>query len=643
MGWASDRWTAGPVTLTLLTPFGPVPDVTALADGELRRHLCPAILAEITIDNRAFTEEAVAFFGIGSGAPLRPLSDTSVSLRGIARGGDWGLAIRPDGAVEEALSDSLEQAILDTMRSRLPAPIHRLAKRGALLFRAAPGRIRTWTVALGCYRDGVVTTGIAGTYLYARLFADLDAVLAYALANAEHYRTLARARDAELDAAPVSPERRFLIAHATHSYQAATMLLHDDRNVVPRAPFAPTAPLHRPLWVVNVDETRMMNPLDQTVDMAFWEKRFHPWTLRNTLDLYVGRYCYVDDVQDTTTPERRRRPGGIAFNHDMGAADQFTPPGTSAYELPDRDPEFAPMPHEELCNWCLSAALYALPTVRMRSLPGATPEGRAGDLLWLAGRRPTLRACLESLVHRDGTDGRRDGIMTFDSVRCGAGHEGTTYAGVDTSLSHARGSLYLAVKTWATYLALGRCFDALGEERLAAEAEEQAARAAATIARQWDPATETFPAVFDASRPNAGAHILPAVEGLAFPLLLGDNDAVSFYGPYGELLTYLRRHLKSCMVSGLCVDSTTGGLRLTSASADTWMSKVFLCQFVAESILGVAADGSFDAIHAGWQRNAADRGGAFTDRIDASDGASIGSRFSPRGVTAILWLADATE
>jgi hypothetical protein len=643
MGWASDTWIAGDLTFSLKTPFCPIPDPDTLGDDELRRCLCPTLLAEITLDNRASPEAATAFFAIGDTDPLRSLSSVNGGnspLCGIARAGEWGFAVKNDSGVmaEECLTWDLLD-ILSDPDCQSPLPLHLLANRGGLVFPVAPGEIRTWTIALGFYRSGIATTGIASTYLYTRLFPDLEAVLAFALENAAHFHSIADERDLELATSRLSDERKFLLAHATHSYHGSTMLLHDERGTLPRAPFSPSAPLHRPLWVVNEGEYRMLNTFDLTVDHAFWEMRFHPWTLKNTLDLFVSRYSYLDTVKDCANPDGLSLPGGLSFTHDMGVANQFTIPGHSSYELANLDGCFSYMTQEQLCNWCLSAALYALPTLKPLSLPKALPKGqRPGDLLWLAARRSTLHACLTSLIHRDGLEGDRDGIMSLDSTRCGTGQEITTYDSLDSSLGQSRNNLYLAVKTWAAYLSLSRCFDALGEDDKAAEAEEQAARAAATITRSWDSDKEMFPAVLEPDSPGYLSRIIPAIESLVYPQILGDLEAVSPFGPFGELVTNLRSHLRSVLTSGICIDAESGGLKLSSSSTNTWMSKIFLAQFVAENVLAMPLSSTFDSVHACWQREGDCRDYAFTDQVRSYDGKDLGSRFYPRGVTSILWL-----
>lgn len=626
MGWASDTWMAGDLTFALYTPFCPVPELAPLGDHELRRLLCPAVFAEITVDNTDAEAEAFAFFGIGAADALRPLSDANAGWAGIARAGEWGFVVVPDGGeAREALSWNLMNEVAQATAER-PPEVFRLANRGGVLLRVGAGQKKTYQVVLGFYRGGTITTGIAASYFYSRLFPDLEAVLRYGMENAAVYLEMARQRDAELDAAGLSDERHFLLAHATHSYHGSTMLLHDERGILPTPPFAP-ASIHRPLWVVNEGEYRMMNTFDLTVDHAFWEMRYHPWTLRNALDLFVARYSYRDETQDATDYERPHFPGGISFTHDMGVANQFSPPGYSSYERPNLNGCFSYMTMEQLCNWCLCAALYALPTVFA-----------GGDVFWLTTRRATLHACLDSLIHRDGPDNIRNGVMSLDAARCQNGQEITTYDSLDESLGQARTNGYLAVKTWAAFLALSRCFHALGEEAKAAESEEAAARAAVTISRHWNEDAECFPAVFEAGNPGNSSRIIPIIEGLVYPHLWKDDEAVSPFGPYGEMVSGLRRHLKTVLTPGVCVDAVSGGFKLSSSSENTWMSKIFLCQFVAETILSVPLVHSFDEAHARWQRDGDSRNFAFTDQVRSTDGADLGSRYYPRGVTALLWL-----
>ena len=73
-------------------------------------------------------------------------------------------------------------------------PIHQLGTCAGFAFEVPPGQRRTLRIAIGCYLDGIVTTGIQGRYLYTRCFSSLADVLNFALAD-DHFverRTVAR-------------------------------------------------------------------------------------------------------------------------------------------------------------------------------------------------------------------------------------------------------------------------------------------------------------------------------------------------------------------------------------------------------------------------------------------------------------------
>ena len=102
----------------------------------------------------------------------------------------------------------------------------------------------------------------------------------------------------------------------------------------------------RPLWLVNEGEYRMINTFDLTVDHLFFELAWHPWAVRNALDLFVRRYSYRDQH-------------GLSFTHDMGVMNHFTPAGRSSYECDHLTGCFSHMTMEQLLNWVLCAVTYA--------------------------------------------------------------------------------------------------------------------------------------------------------------------------------------------------------------------------------------------------------------------------------------------
>jgi hypothetical protein len=280
---------------------------------------------------------------------------------------------------------------------------------------------------------------------------------------------------------------------------------------------------------------------------------------------------------------------------------------------------FSYMSYEETLNWTISACLYASIT---------------GDQTWAKGRRSTLSACLASIRARDDNG---DGVMDRDSDRCAGGAEITTYDSLDISLGQARNNLYLAVKAWAALVSLEAVLRAIdGRATPESAAAAQSARAAAsTIAGRMLDQEGFIPAVFESDNRSC---IIPAIEGLAYPGFCGAPEAVREDGPYGELIKALKRHLDTVLASGVCLDAASGGWKLSSTSKNTWLSKIFLNQYVAEKVLGMDDERTRrDAVHARWLcTGSADY--AATDQVDSSTGKDLGSRLYPRLVTSILWL-----
>lgn len=589
LNWASDEWRHGPLRFRLLSPFGEVPQ-PGTEDGAFRLAVCPVILAELELDNRHADVPAELLFALEG--VTRPLSDTTGgSLLGAASGRSWGLAALPGPGIEEVQDFDVIGAAFGERRPR----VRRLGNTGGVMLTVPAGETGRLVLALGTYQDGTVTSGLDTRFYYTGLFANLEEVLRSGLAHAAHYRQLAAARDEELRLSGLSSDQQFLLAHAAHGYLANTQLLARSDG--------------RPLWSVTEGEYRMINTLDLTIDQLFWELRYHPWTSANVLDLFVERYAFTDEVKRGG----RQLPGGLSFTHDMGVSNVFAPPGISAYETEDLDGCFSHMTFEQLTNWTLSALMYGL----------------LADRPWLGKHADTLEACLVSLLARD-QDG--DGVMDVDSARTGGGAEITTYDSLDTSLGQARGNLYLAVKTWACLVCLEHALTLLGRNGAAAGARAQ--RSAERVAGAFDPALGYIPAVLSG---ESDACILPAIEALVYPFLLGLHGTVTEQGPYGQLITVLRRHLTAALRPGVCLDRVSGGWKLSSTSVNTWMSKIFLCQFVAEQVFGVTPDPRWDEVHVGWQQHGSAAHGP-TDQVRSTDGADLGSRLYPRLVTSVLWL-----
>ena len=586
---SGETWRAGNLAMTVTSFFGDVPDPESANRVLLRKGMRPAIYVRLSFDNTGSDDPMTGVFGMQG--VRRPLSDsTGSALLGFAHPQDWGFAALAADDVEEAMDWVSLFAAFDEE----PHPIRRLASEGCLRFSVPARAKREYLVALGAWRDGTVTSGVPSRLYQSTLFDSLDEVLTEALAGADEGLKVAARLDAELDAAPLSDERKFLIAHGAHSYNASTELLVDGAG--------------KTIFVVNEGEYQMMNTLDLTIDQAFHELHYSPWTVRNELDFFVSRYSFRD-------------LHGLTFLHDQGVADCFTRPGFSSYELPNLTGCFSYMCYEETLNWTLAACLYM---------------HAEGDAAWFARNGKNVAAAVESILARDANG---DGVMDVDSERCARGSEITTFDSLDVSLGQARNNLYVAVKAWATLVCAAGLFERRAKEfdsgSLASRARESATAAARTVASRMIEAEGFIPAVFEGGNMS---RIIPAIEGLVYPWFCGEREAVSPSGPYAALMKALTRHLDTVLAPGVCLDATSGGWKLSSTSRNTWPSKIFISQFVAETILGFSDERTRrDAAHVRWQCvGSADW--AATDQVDSSNGKDLGSRLYPRLVSSILWL-----
>ncbi len=601
---ATDTWTAGDLTFTVYSPVRSVPDPETADPDDLRAALVPAVLAELTVDNTGGRRLRRAFFGYSGNDPysaMRRMDDTMGGYAGVGQGRVTAIVTAsPD--VRSGQAFALGRMLAEENPENV---VFGLGGASALLMTVPAGQVRTFRFAICFYRGGIATAGLDAAYYYTRLFQDIEAVARYALARFDALKQAALDGNALLESAALSADQRFMLAHAVRSYYGSTQCLECEG---------------RPLWVVNEGEYRMMNTFDLTVDQLFYELKLNPWTVRNELDLFTRRYSYRDTARLPGDPTEY--PGGIGFTHDMGVANVFSRPGYSCYEQEGLTGCFSYMTHEQVVNWLCCATVYA---------------ARTGDARWLRDNLDTVVACFESLVNRDHPDPvKRDGIMSLDSSRTAGGAEITTYDSLDVSLGQARNNIYLAGKTWACYVALEKLFREVGDRSRARQAADQADRCAATLVRHM---TEDgyIPAVLGEGNDS---RIIPAIEGLVYPYFTGCREALNPKGRYREYLAALRRHFRSVLKPGVCLFKD-GGWKLSSTSDNSWLSKIYLCQFVARRILGLEGPeitSRADAAHVAWLTDPENGYWAWSDQMVA--GKAMGSRYYPRGVTSILWLEE---
>ena len=94
------------------------------------------------------------------------------------------------------------------------------------------------------------------------------------------------------------------------------------------------------------------------------------------------------------------------------------------------------------------------------------------------------------------------------------------------------------------------------------------------------------------------------------------------------------------MRPGVCL-YPDGAWKLSSTADNSWLSKIYLCQFVVREILGLrvpAAGRASDRAHARWLLHDENVRWAWSDQMKG--GLAKGSLYYPRGVTAILWLEE---
>ena len=161
-----------------------------------------------------------------------------------------------------------------------------------------------------------------------------------------------------------------------------------------------------------------------------------------------------------------------------------------------------------------------------------------------------------------------------------------------------------------------------------------------------------IPAVLEKDNPGYVSRILPVAESLIYPaywlacLASEHEDARDALRSalHSSFIEVIARHTKALLLDpqkrNLFPD---GGIRLSSTSNNSWMSKIALFQHVARQVLRLADDGAIaalftaaDAAHVRWQTEGASAFWACSDQM--VKGVAKASRYYPRVITAALWL-----
>jgi hypothetical protein len=579
------------LSFTHYTPAWFMPDLNSASLNEKKRYLLPATWMAFTIQNTNNTTEDF-YFGLPVAATQRTFA--SGAYQGFVLG-EAALAVQ-SGTCKLLSGPSLTSVF------------NGMTQGFAFHLSVPAAQTRALMVIFAYYRSAVVDSRTGAHYYYTSLYPSVDSVIDAAFAGFGDAQARCQQLATAINRVGLNPFRYFMACHALHSYMADTACLID-----------PVGGVH---WWEVEGFFNYINTFDLTVDHAFYDCLVQPWALRNVLDGFSGAlpgtgYSYNTPLYSSTSGTQVSSQG-FSFYHDMGL---WPNSGTGpAYG--------ANMGLEELQSWVLSAGLY---------------WSRTTDNAWLTNNAALLQTCLNSLLLRDSTNSAaRDGVPK--NTNSG---EITTYDNLDASLQAPAFSGRMAVKNWASYLALNAMFSQIGDSADATTCSNMASSAAQTIVNRWNSYSGTLgyiPALLNGANTAA---ITPMVEGLAYPAAMGLTNAVDRNGgPYASMLQALSNHMVAVLAPGRCIGVPSGGWMMTSANIITWQSKIFICQYAAEAVLGITNDlviGSVDQAHATIQFQLGPNQGW----VDATDGTGnahfAGGPHYPRAITSALWWMSPTN
>jgi hypothetical protein len=598
----TDTWRAGDLEFKIFSPVISIPDPTISDEQDLMMALLPAVLVEITVDNTKSKSKRRLFFGYKGNDPYSAMrllkNTTNEQCEGIAQGRITAIAAN-SGRMFSGLGYNIESILSREIKENFSFG---LGMCGLVMADIEPECKESFRLAVCFYRGGKVTTGLETSYYYTNFYKSIEEVAMFSL---KHYEDLVESwakSNNMFDGYNLSREQKFMICQAIRSYYGNTQLMDYDG---------------RPFWVVNEGEYRMMNTLDLTVDQLFFELIMNPWTVRNELDMFMEHYSYKDEIKFPN--DDKVYNGGLSFTHDMGVCNAFSKSGFSTYEMFGKDDCFSHMTQEMLLNWLCCACVYIEWT---------------NDKVWSDKNINIFKECFQSMLNRDNPDkAKRNGIMGLDSTRTMNGAEITTYDAVDVSLGQARDNVYIASKCWAVYVMLAKLFSNYELHNLEQESLQQAEKCSETIIKSVTK-EGYLPAFIDSSN---NSKIIPAIEGIVFPYFAGCKEYLDKNGRFKEYIKVLERHIRTILVKGDCLFEN-GAWKLSSNSENSWLSKIYLCQFITRHILGIKDDESnvADKAHYDWLIDPRNSYWCWSDQIIS--GIASESKYYPRGVTSILWL-----
>ncbi len=302
----------------------------------------------------------------------------------------------------------------------------------------------------------------------------------------------------------------------------------------------------------------------------------------------------------------------------------FTPKGRGGYEQADVTGCYSFMTTEELLNGAYLLTGYVIAT---------------DDVSWGAKNRSVFEDVLISMENRDHYDAaKRDGIIKGESDTVGTwALKSPSASDVLDSHSHApfaREHLHRG-KNLVLGDSPGCAFTMLGNASRSQSAHARMAeKTAATLTTAFSRERGCWPAnLYDGGE----SKVIAVLEPLAIGYFLGMEREMN---SYAEFIACLKNHAETCLREGNCIDSTSGGLRLSSASTNSWPSKGILCLYVIEELMKVRIEARYPTLVrevAAWMQIAA-KESTVADQINVSERTLMAGAYYPRVITSSLWI-----
>jgi hypothetical protein len=580
----------GGLTLRVYTPHAALPNPKR--SGNLQYATAPGVLLELIVDNSGSDTPATAFIGLRphDGLPLRPLDWSSKTLVGVGRSSRWLLAA-------PALKNETFTLQSNQVSGQLAAGnggIDPAAGTGGILLRVPARTTKILPVVVAWYQPGLVTQGIDARYFYTNYFPRIEAVANFLLHNSQRIRESCTSLDSRLGAACPDSAKLAIFSHAVRAYEASTQVL-DAGNAgpggAPRSHGGGEGAVGPSAYFATITREGYRDSLHRAAANLPWELYRNPWVIRNLFDLATSTYAYHDKLRFPSDPAGSEEPreGGMTFARVFGFGSAYAPgaPGTpagaalgggpSAFDSAGSGPGFAGgrQATDSLLNAVYLLTSYAL---------------LADDTPWAKTRLPFARELLTSMENRDHWDPeQRTGILKAESLAAGgAGQEGSETIGL-LDLP-ARGSLYVAVKTFCASLMLTTYFQNNNDLHSADYSYAFAQKTARSIVAAFDGERGMLPA--NLLSPAGDMRLLAALEPLAVPTYVGLTSTLSEYFP--ELFGVLKAHAEGCLQAtptGCIEAGPGGGLRLASGSNQASDSTLINVLFVLERLFQIDLGG----------------------------------------------------